>query len=56
MHPDSANAYETLGEAQEKAGEKAEAVESYKKALEKDPENTEAKEKLKALEAVPMAK
>ena len=50
MYPDSGNAYETLGEAYEKAGQKAEAVGSYRKALEKDPENTEAKEKLKALE------
>lgn len=56
MYPDSANAYEALGEAYEKAGQKAESVESYKKALEKDPENTEAKEKLKALEAPPGAK
>jgi hypothetical protein len=51
MYPESSNGYETLGEAQEKAGQKVEAVESYKKALEKDPENTDAKEKLKALEA-----
>jgi predicted TPR repeat methyltransferase len=56
MYPDSAGAWETLGEAQEKAGKKADAVESYKKALEKDPENAAAKEKLKALEAVPAAK
>jgi pimeloyl-ACP methyl ester carboxylesterase len=51
MYPESGNAYETLGEAQEKAGQKVEAVESYKKALEKDPENADAKDKLKALEA-----
>jgi tetratricopeptide (TPR) repeat protein len=51
MYPDSGNAYETLGEAYEKAGQKPEAVESYKKALEKDPENADAKAKLKALEA-----
>jgi tetratricopeptide (TPR) repeat protein len=50
MYPDSGNAYETLGEAYEKAGQKPEAVESYKKALEKDPENADAKAKLKALE------
>jgi pimeloyl-ACP methyl ester carboxylesterase len=50
MYPESGEAWETLGEAYEKAGQKAEAVESYKKALEKDPENTGAKEKLKALE------
>jgi pimeloyl-ACP methyl ester carboxylesterase len=51
MYPESGNAWETLGEAQEKAGKKAEAVESYKKALEKDPGNSQAKEKLKRLEA-----
>jgi dienelactone hydrolase len=48
MYPESSNAYETLGEAYEKAGDKALAVESYKKALEKDPENAKAKEKLAA--------
>jgi tetratricopeptide (TPR) repeat protein len=56
MYPESGNAWEALGETQEKAGKKAEAVESYKKALEKDPENAEAKEKLKALEATLVAK
>jgi dienelactone hydrolase len=56
MYPESGNAWETLGEAQEKAGRKADAAESYQKALEKDPENMDAKRKLKALEAVPAAK
>jgi dienelactone hydrolase len=53
MNPESSSAYETLGEAYEKAGEKPLAVESYTKAVEKDAENGAAKEKLKALEAVP---
>lgn len=56
MYPESSNAYETLGEAYEKAGQKPLAVESYKKALEKDSENGQAKEKLKALEGVPAVK
>jgi len=56
MTPEAGDAWEALGEAQEKAGQKPEAVQSYKKALEKDPENAEAKEKLKALEAAPAAK
>jgi pimeloyl-ACP methyl ester carboxylesterase len=56
MRPDSSSGWETLGEAQEKAGQKADAGESYKKALEKDPEKGDAKEKLKALEAVSAAK
>ena len=53
---DSSDAYESLGEAYQKSGEKQPAVESYKKALEKNPENSDAKEKLEALEAVPAAK
>jgi tetratricopeptide (TPR) repeat protein len=56
MYPDSSNAYETLGEAYEKAGQKPLAVESYRKALEKDSENGQAKDKLKALEGVPAVK
>jgi dienelactone hydrolase len=56
MHPESSGAYETLGEGYEKAGQKLLAVESYKKALEKDSENGQAKEKLRALEAVPAVK
>ncbi|HEY1744060.1 MAG TPA: CocE/NonD family hydrolase [Granulicella sp.] len=56
MYPDSSNAYETLGEAYEKAGQKPAAVESYKKALEKDSENRQAKEKLQALEGALAAK
>jgi predicted Zn-dependent protease len=53
MNPESSNGYEALGEAYEKAGQKPLAVESYQKALEKDAENGAAKEKLKALAAVP---
>jgi dienelactone hydrolase len=45
VYLESSNAYETLGEAYEKAGEKGLAVESYKKALEKNPENGQAKVK-----------
>jgi tetratricopeptide (TPR) repeat protein len=56
IYPDSSDAYESLGEAYQNSGEKQLAVESYKKALEKNPENSGAKEKLAALEAVPAAK
>jgi len=35
IYPDSSDAYESLGEAYQKSGEKQLAVESYKKALEK---------------------
>ena len=56
MYPDSSDAYENLGEAYEKTGEKGLAVESYKKAVEKNPENGDAKDKLKALEGAPVVK
>jgi hypothetical protein len=48
--PSPRDAYESLGEAYQKSGEKQLAVESDKKALEKNPGNSEAKEKLAALE------
>ncbi len=50
MYPDSSGAYESLGEAYGKAGQKELAIVSYRKALEKDPANEEAKKKLKELE------
>ena len=50
VYPDSSGAYESLGEAYGKAGQKEMAIGSYKKALEKDPGNEEAKKKLKELE------
>lgn len=56
IYPDSSDAYESLGEAYQRSGEKQLAVENYKKALEKNPENSDAKEKLAALEAVPASK
>jgi len=49
MYPDSGNAYDSLGEAYMKSGQKALAIESYKKSLEKDPGNENAKRKLKEL-------
>ena len=56
IYPDSSDAYASLGEAYQESGEKQLAVESYKKALEKNPENSEAKEKLAALEGLPAPK
>jgi tetratricopeptide (TPR) repeat protein len=50
MYPDSSGAYESLGEAYGRAGQKELAIGSYQKALEKDPGNEEAKKKLKELE------
>ena len=45
--PKSANTYDSLGEAQFKAGDVPHAVENYRKALEVDPKyaNAEAAEK-----------
>jgi tetratricopeptide (TPR) repeat protein len=56
-YPDSGNAYDSLGEAYMKAGQKQLAIENYKKSLEKDPTNDNAKQKLKDLESsTPVAK
>ena len=50
LHPDSANVYDSLGEAYAKAGQKDLAIENYKKSLEKNPDNKSAKDKLEELE------
>jgi tetratricopeptide (TPR) repeat protein len=50
LHPDSANTYDSLGEAYMKAGDKQLAIENYKKSLEKNPSDDDAKAKLKELE------
>jgi tetratricopeptide (TPR) repeat protein len=56
VFPGSWNAYDSLGEAYMKAGQKQLAIESYKKSLELNPGDDEAKEKLKELEGEPAAK
>ena len=48
-YPDSGNAYDSLGEAYMKSGQKQLAIDSYKKSLEKDPSNDNARQKLKEL-------
>jgi tetratricopeptide (TPR) repeat protein len=50
LYPNSGNVYDSLAEAYMKSGDKAHAIEFYKKSLEKDPTNNNAKEKLKELE------
>ncbi len=55
-YPDSSDAYDRLGDAYQKSGEKQLAIESYRKALEKNPANSDAKEKLAALQSLPSAK
>jgi len=46
---ESANAYDSLAEAYLNIGDKKNAVANYKKSLELDPDNENAKEKLKSL-------
>jgi len=48
-YPASANVYDSLGEACNRAGDKACALENYRKALEKNPKNRKAAEAVKAL-------
>ena len=50
LFPDSANVYDSLGEAYMKNNETELAVKNYKKSLELNPENNNAKEMLKRLE------
>jgi hypothetical protein len=54
LFPGSWNAYDSLGEAYMKAGQKQLAIDSYKKSLELNPANDN--EKLKVLETPPAAK
>ncbi|HSO75972.1 MAG TPA: serine hydrolase, partial [Blastocatellia bacterium] len=53
MFPQGFNTYDSLGEAYMENGEKALAIQNYKKSLELNPKNTGAVEKLKKLEAAP---
>ncbi|HLY42193.1 MAG TPA: tetratricopeptide repeat protein [Terracidiphilus sp.] len=50
LYPDSSDAYAYLGGAYAKAGQKQQAIDSYRKALEKNPESEEAKKRLAELE------
>jgi tetratricopeptide (TPR) repeat protein len=49
--PDSANVYDSLGEAYAKAGKPDLAIENYEKALKLDPKSENAKEQLKKLKS-----
>lgn len=51
LHPDSANAYDSLGEAYMNAGDTTAAVTSYEKSLDLNPENTNAAKMLDTLRA-----
>jgi CubicO group peptidase (beta-lactamase class C family) len=50
-YPDNAYAYDSLGEAQLAAGNRAEAIRNYRRSLELDPTNTTAIEALARIEA-----
>jgi CubicO group peptidase (beta-lactamase class C family)/tetratricopeptide (TPR) repeat protein len=47
--PESSNAFDSLGEAYMKAGNKTEAIKNYKKSLELDPKNKSAEKMIKIL-------
>ncbi len=51
MHPESANTYDSLAEAQEAAGDKQEAIVNYHKSLSLNDQNQHALARLKELEA-----
>ena len=49
--PESSNVYDSLGEAYMVHGDRAMAIENYRRSLELNPDNQNAKDKLKALGA-----
>lgn len=49
FYPNSANTYDSLGEAYMILGDKKNAIENYEKSLELNPNNTNAEEKLREL-------
>lgn len=50
LYPQSANTYDSLGEAYELDGDKAQAIRNYRRSLELDPKNGNAVEHLKTLD------
>ncbi len=49
LHPESSNAYDSLGEAYAAAGRNAEAIESYQKSLVLDPHNDNGRKMIQKL-------
>jgi hypothetical protein len=54
MHPDSDDAYTSLGDAYRDSGQRARAVEIYEEAIRKDPQNTDALVRLNRLKQQPL--
>lgn len=50
LHPDSGNAYDSLAEVYARSGDRARAIENYRRSLTLDPANANAVEQLKKLE------
>ena len=50
LYPDSANAYDSLADAYEQAGNKAEAIDNYRRSLKLDPGNRNAEARLGVLD------
>jgi tetratricopeptide (TPR) repeat protein len=53
LHPESANGYDSLGEAYMNDGEKDLAIQNYKKSLDLNPKNSNATATLKKLQENP---
>ncbi len=49
VHPDSWNVYDSLGEGYAAAGRKADAIKAYQRSLQLNPQNANARDKLKQL-------
>lgn len=49
VFPESANAYDSLGEAYEAAGKPVKAMANYRRSLELDPGNANARDRLRRL-------
>ncbi|MGA6983161.1 MAG: hypothetical protein WBZ11_16530, partial [Candidatus Sulfotelmatobacter sp.] len=55
MHPDSANAFDSLGEAETANSEREAAIRAYRRSLQLNPQNTHAKQAINDLQAAPSA-
>jgi tetratricopeptide (TPR) repeat protein len=55
-YPDTSSGHATLADAYMKSGQKQLAIDNYRKALAINPDNEDAKEKLKELESSPVVK